>query len=87
MNGVETESVRNFSLRVVAKTSVSHAVCIALLPGLARVHSRGSGHMAEQRLLHRRGQYCLGWNSQSTPFDLLTLFLNYYTVDPKHKKM
>lgn len=87
MNGVETKSVRNFSLRVAAETSISHAVCTALLPGLARVHSHVSGHMAEQRLLNRRGQYCTGRNSQSTRFDLLTFVLKYYLVDLKHKKM
>lgn len=85
MNGVKTVSVRNLRLRVAGESSVSHAVHIALVPGVARLHPDGRGHVVEQGLLNRRGQYCPDRNCQSTPFDLLRL-VNYYVMDLEHKK-
>lgn len=70
MNGVKTNSVGNFRLRMAGEISVSHAVHIALVPGLARLHSHGSSHATEQGLLSRRGQYCPERNSQTTPSDM-----------------
>ena len=84
MNGVKTISVRNFRLRVAGESSVSHAVHIALVPGVARLHPDGRGHVAEQGLLNRRGQYCPDRNCQSIPCDLLKR-INCYVMDLEHK--
>lgn len=84
MNGVKTNSLRNFRLKRATATcfSCSH---IAPVPGLTRLHSDGSAHAAEQGLLKRRDHYCTDGNSQSTPFDFRYM-LKYYMMDPEHKK-